>query len=688
MDAWKALAESLNRTLVNSTASPGDVARLDVIAQAGIGEPSAGYALALAVSRLHAVRDSFLNLDRLNSRLLDWHAAQAKPIEAPLALAPHCEAWAIVLADGLAQAGLHSETVSDSRDALCQALIRKLAEATTSDRDLQRLRLRGLTTALAYSQLTGNLPVRIELDAIAAQCIACLSDNPAEVGRWWAERTLMEIFTFLTERRVDSSIADLLAATEGELAAQPDAITHFQHCRNLFEWARVEKDLPRARQALAALQKARTAVGPGGRALSIVLLRAKAALAIDTFDYLGAEKFTRDAIAVAEEIAASSNQRMSLWTTLVVALAVQERAADAALAAETAASYALAQHRDILTTVAHLLHARAKWPTEYTAAMAHLQSAMLLARKANFSQFFNPAPALAAWVAARALDHNIEPTFVAELVSRRSLPPPADAGPQWPWAVRIRLLGGSSIEGETVNRTGAGKAQQKPLDIIQLLAIAGPKGLDRVSLARAIYGSALLDSPATLNMAISRARRVLGDDSLIDSQSGRIQLDSRRVYVDLWAMQALKAASDEEAGWHCNRLLELYAGPLLHGSASADKHRIVAATARDRFVGLIIELSARVPLDQAIDVLHQAIARANVAEPLYRALIERLTQRGDAAEAVEVYQQCELALSQAYRVAPSERTQRLIEMVRKNTPPRIEPTTTSTSPRKGKAKSS
>ena len=482
----------------------------------------------------------------------------------------------------------------------------------------------------------------------------------------------MEIFTFFTEHRAEPPVADLLALTERELVHQPDAVTRFKHCRNLFEWARVEKDVPKARQAIDALRAAHIAVGARSRALTIILLRAKATLAIDDGDYINAERLTRDAMAVADEITASANQWLALWSMLVKVLTAQDRAADAAAAADKGSTYALSQHHEIFTALAALLRARALWAQDFPTAVSHLRSALRMARLANYSQFLIVNPLMTAWLAARALDHGIEAPFVTEVIVRRKLVPPPDAGPQWPWAVRISLLGTCSIEGETVNLSDSGKAQQKPLDVIQLLAIAGPRGLDRANLARAVYGSAMLDSPATLNMAISRARRLLGDDSLIDTQGSRIRLDVRRVYVDLWALEALKPASDEEASWQCKRLLELYAGPLLFGSANADKHRMAAATLRDRFVGLVVALVTKVGDDEAIEVLRQAITRERVAEALYRPLIERLAQQGEAAQAVELYQQLELALSQAYGVAPSERTQRMLEAVRKNAPPRVQ----------------
>lgn len=119
-----------------------------------------------------------------------------------------------MLAHGLALAALHGESTPPFIDTLCKSLIARLANTVADDATVQRLRLRALAFALSYSQLNGNLPVRLELDAIAAHCLLLLSERCVEAGRWWTERTLIEIFTFRTERRAEPSIPSLLAHSE------------------------------------------------------------------------------------------------------------------------------------------------------------------------------------------------------------------------------------------------------------------------------------------------------------------------------------------------------------------------------------------------------------------------------------------------------------------------------------------
>ena len=73
-----ALSDALHRALNDPLAltATEDVDRLDLLAQQCAGDASAGFALALAVIRLHDARDSYRLLNQLNARLLAWLEAQ------------------------------------------------------------------------------------------------------------------------------------------------------------------------------------------------------------------------------------------------------------------------------------------------------------------------------------------------------------------------------------------------------------------------------------------------------------------------------------------------------------------------------------------------------------------------------------------------------------------------------------
>src|SRR6185295_3637915 len=81
--------------------------------------------------------------------------------------------------------------------------------------------------------------------------------------------------------------------------------------------------------------------------------------------------------------------------------------------------------------------------------------------------FMRSRPDLAARFANFALEHDIEAGFVLALIERDRLPPPADAGPAWPFRLRVRVLGGFELIRDGHPLRSAGKAQQRPLDLLK-----------------------------------------------------------------------------------------------------------------------------------------------------------------------------------------------------------------------------
>ena len=60
----------------------------------------------------------------------------------------------------------------------------------------------------------------------------------------------------------------------------------------------------------------------------------------------------------------------------------------------------------------------------------------------------------------------------------------------------------------------------------------------------------------------------------------------------------------------------------------------------------------------------RSLALDNLSEPIYRRLIACLRERGDTAEAMNVYRRCRELLSVVLGVQPSAETQALVETLR------------------------
>ncbi|HEV8306268.1 MAG TPA: BTAD domain-containing putative transcriptional regulator [Methylomirabilota bacterium] len=182
-------------------------------------------------------------------------------------------------------------------------------------------------------------------------------------------------------------------------------------------------------------------------------------------------------------------------------------------------------------------------------------------------------PGMMAELCARALAAGIEPEYVRELVRRRRLvpdQPPLDV-PEWPWPLRVHTLGGFRLEkdGRPVEFTG--KAQRKPMAMLEAIVAFGGRGVHEPQLAEALWPDAEGDAAhQAFATTLHRLRRLVGQDDTVALREGRVSLDSRRCWVDVWAFEALLDQADAEKAGNAarartlgERALALYRGPFL-----------------------------------------------------------------------------------------------------------------------------
>lgn len=193
-------------------------------------------------------------------------------------------------------------------------------------------------------------------------------------------------------------------------------------------------------------------------------------------------------------------------------------------------------------------------------ARAVVLPAIRQAAACSYLAFPGPFPEVAARIAAIGLDAGCEVEMLERAVRQRRLPPPAGAGERWPWALRVRVLGGFEIwRGAEPLAAGGGKARKKPQKLLALLA-AHPAGLDGETLIDDLWPSLEADAPrASLEMTISRLRKWIDVPEAVRVADGRIALDLQLVWTDVAAFEAAVEAGD------AGRALAVYRGTLLQG---------------------------------------------------------------------------------------------------------------------------
>lgn len=313
-----------------------------------------------------------------------------------------------------------------------------------------------------------------------------------------------------------------------------------------------------------------------------------------------------------------------------------------------------------------LLHLLRAWMTRFAdpqASRQDLVQALALAQAARYTMYFRLLPALAASVSALALQADVAPQFVDEVIRSRQLPAPADADARWPWTLWLNLLGGFEMRRDGKREPGSAKTQQKPLELLRLLACERSLTLSTEAAVAALWPDA--DDAAarkSFEMAALRLRRLLGDATLLRVGDGRVGLDAARTSSDVQQRRRLieriealaMRTSGHEAGQGAHdeclalleRVLAFTRGELLPGLPAspwleAERQRCRNDTVRAALAGATVLERLKVgPAER--ELLEAALRIEPLAEALVRRLMNahgRAGQRGDALRVFEHYRQ-------------------------------------------------
>jgi two-component SAPR family response regulator len=179
---------------------------------------------------------------------------------------------------------------------------------------------------------------------------------------------------------------------------------------------------------------------------------------------------------------------------------------------------------------------------------------------------------------------------------------------------------------------------------------------------------------------LSRLRHLLGEEKAIVLREGRLALDTRYCWVDVFAFESLLAQVDAAPvdgaalpdGKRARRIAEqamsLYKGPFLAGEATSP--RIMAARERLRskflravgFLGRSLEREGK--WTEAIACYLRGLEVDDLAEGFYRRLMFCHGRIGQAAEAAAVYNRCHKTLAGVLGIPPSPETEALRKSLR------------------------
>ena len=217
------------------------------------------------------------------------------------------------------------------------------------------------------------------------------------------------------------------------------------------------------------------------------------------------------------------------------------------------------------------------------------------------------------------------------------------------------------------------KVQKRPLDLMKVLIAYGGLRTDIAGIMASMWPDAEGDAAkVAFDSNLHRLRKLIDIDDMLTLSEGRLSLDARHCWVDVWAFDDLVAridrmtsqlttASDAQLTDLVKELLRLYAGHFIE-KESQDSWAVAARDRlRSKFVRAVTALGAaleqRQAWDQAAALYSRALELDNLAEGLYRRLMVVYRELGETAEALQVYRRCRDMLSIVLSVGPSAETE-------------------------------
>lgn len=304
-----------------------------------------------------------------------------------------------------------------------------------------------------------------------------------------------------------------------------------------------------------------------------------------------------------------------------------------------------------------------------------LEDAFTLGRENRYVNTYFCRPKVMAELCVEALKRGIEADYVRFLVTQRQLVPPVPPRNlvRWPWPFRIRCLGGFSVDIQEEPLLFSGKTQRRPLSILKYLVAKGGRGVSATRMQDDLWPDTDGDRAfISFKTTLHRLRKLLGEDRAILLNLGTLSLNENQCWTDVWAFEDLGremetllshgSKSGQKIIGRIQGILNLYKGPLLpdeEGYWAIQRRQEL----RVRFIDLV-QRCARFLTDHGddqtgIDILQKAISAAPLEEPLHYCLMELLHKTGKTAEAFQVFERYQYALSAECNQSPSKRMKAL-----------------------------
>lgn len=238
--------------------------------------------------------------------------------------------------------------------------------------------------------------------------------------------------------------------------------------------------------------------------------------------------------------------------------------------------------------------------------------------------------------------------------------------------IRIYTLGCFRTVAQCRPIASQGKAQQRPLSLLKLLIARGGHNTSCMHMWECLWPDSDGDLGArNLTITLHRLRQLLGHNAAVLCHDGKLSLNERLCWLDVWQFERLVndglhlAVQERSRDWEASlrSALRLYSGHFL--ALEAEESWMLEPRARwkikfERAVYALcsyLEIEGR--LDDAVDLCLQALELDPLNELFYRRLMGCYLKRGEVSAVARIYNNCRDALAKGLSARPCDETDRL-----------------------------
>jgi len=316
------------------------------------------------------------------------------------------------------------------------------------------------------------------------------------------------------------------------------------------------------------------------------------------------------------------------------------------------------------------------------AALAAIRKGMQIGREKGFVNLFMWQKGVMETILVKALEWEIEETYVRDLIKRNSIVPDVShiEVAQWPWPLKIFTLGRFNVVKDGKPLQYSRKVQQKPLLMLKAVIAFGGREVSEERIVDILWPEAEGDAAhSAFTTTLLRLRQILGIEHAIQFHESKVYLDPRYCWVDVWAFERILGKADtawrtgagrygtaersrerEQAAKYMEKATRMYTGSFLSGDDEpwmvSIRERVRNKLLRNvRRLGIYWEQSGE--LDKAVDCYQKGLEVDDLAEEFYQFIMKCYQQMGKRAEALAVYKRCYQILSSVLGIEPSPETE-------------------------------